>query len=204
MRIIGIIPSKSHSFRLPNKNILILGELELYKHSVEYAKNEGITPLVSTDDENIIKWCIENNIDYCRENVDDSNLCNCINQVLDLYDCDYFAVLQPTSPLREKGLLKSFVEKGTETSIYTANKIKIIGHINNEFKIAYRDQDTATKFLYQFDGNIIYVNAKWYKKNRALFCDKSEYHIQTLPYTLQIDTKEEFDIVNIIYNSIKN
>ena len=198
--IIAIIPAKATSSRLPGKNRFLLNGIEVYQHAVRYAIQEGVTPIVSTDSEEIISQCKQLNILYYRETVDDSNLCNCINQVLSKYDCEYFAVLQPTSPIRQEGLLRNFIKCKPKTSIYTANKIKIIGHIGNEFQIAYRDQDNSTKFLYQFDGNIVYVNTDWYKESKSLFCNDSQYCIEKLPYTLQIDEQCDYEVINAFYN----
>ena len=77
---------------------------------------------------------------------------------------------------------------------YTAEKIKIIGHIGNEFITSYRDQDTSTKFLYHHDGNMVLVNHKWYKQSHKLFDDTSKYILNDKPYSLQIDYKEDFDL----------
>jgi len=195
MKIIGIIPCKKHSERLPHKNTLILGDKMLFEWSIEYAISEGIIPVVSTDDEFVINWCIENHIDYYKETVNESNMCNCIDQVLSQYDCDYFCLLQPTSPLRKSGMLQEMILQNYSSSIYTAEKIKIIGHIGNEFITAYRDQDTSTKFLYHHDGNMILVNYKWYKQSHKLFDDTSQYILNDKPYSLQIDYKEDFEII---------
>lgn len=199
--VIGIIPAKKTSHRLPFKNRLLLGGKEMYQLSVDYAFGEGIKPIVSTDDEEIIKWCQNNNIDFICEMVDDSDMCNCVNQVLVKYPCDYFVLLMPTSPIREKNLVKRLLcEEDIKTSIYTAEKIKIIGHIGDTFMFAYRDQDKNTKFLYHFDGNIIIVNASWYGTSKKLFCDESKVVVQHLPYTLQVDDEYDFEIISKIKN----
>jgi len=195
--VIAIIPAKATSERVPGKNRrLLLGE-ELYQYSVTYATAEGAKPVVSTDDENIVAWCEKMDVACVREVVDDSNMVNCIDQVLAQVDCRYFALLQPTSPLRRLGLLRTMMEVMKSRycpSIYTARKLKIIGHIGSEFQFATRDQDPQTRFLYQFDGNLLVVDADWYASSHRLFDDSSQSIEQEVPFSLQIDTETDFKV----------
>jgi CMP-N-acetylneuraminic acid synthetase len=196
MKIISIIPCKEHSERLPNKNILPINGKELFIHSIEFSLKNQITPIVSTDSSHIIEYCQNNGISYYKETVDDSNMCNCIDQVLSQYECDYFVLLQPTSPMRQDNIINQMGLPST--SIYTCDKVKIIGHIGYKFQTAYRDQDTSTKFLYRFDGNAVIVNTAWYKKNNCLFNDESKYFVENVPYSIQIDTQEEYKLLKSI------
>lgn len=193
--MIAIIPCKEHSERLPNKNILQFGDKMLFEHSIDFAIKNNITPVVSTDSEFIINYCKQHSIKYIRESVEDSDMCNCIDQVLAQVDCDYFVLLQPTSPIRQSNILNKLGLP--KTSIYTADRIKIIGHIGDKFQKAYRDQDT-TNFLYHFDGNLVIVNVKWYKKNHCLFNDDSSYYVEDVPYSLQIDNEEQFKVMQYV------
>lgn len=198
MEVIGIIPAKKHSQRLPHKNTMTLGGKMLFEWSVEYALQEGVRPIISTDDDEVMRWCGHFGVDFVREDVDDSDMCNCINQVLRQYTCDRFVLLQPTSPLRQSGLLKNILKMDFETSVYTCNKVKIIGHIGDKFNLSYRDQDSSTKFLYHFDGNMVVVNTSWYEKSSVLFDDSSLHIEQPMPYVLQVDTKEDFETIEKI------
>ena len=84
-KCLAIIPAKEHSERLPNKNILKINGKELWIHSVEYAINENVDYIVSTDSEHIINQCKTMNIPYFKEIVNDSNMINCIKQVVEKY-----------------------------------------------------------------------------------------------------------------------
>lgn len=164
-------------------------------HSVDYAISEKVNFIVSTDSQHIINKCIENNFSYYREKVDDSNMINCINQILNKYpNYRYIVLLMPTSPLRKKGMLQDMLNKTIKTSYYTAEHIKLIGHINDKFYISYREQD-AKLFFEHFDGNILIVNAEFIRKENKLFNDKSIFIINHIPYTLQIDTQEQYDLI---------
>ena len=200
MKVIGIIPAKGHSERLPGKNRRMLGGRELYQWSVAYAQAEGIVPVVSTDDEEIAAWCEAQGVAFVREQVDDSDMRNCIDQVLAQFRCNYFALLQPSSPLRKPGLLRQMLDYRPTMSIYTAQKVKLIGHIGDKFQFATRDQDPSTRFLHQFDGNLLVVNAVWYGIVRRLFDDGSGFTVQQAPHCLQIDTPEDYAVFTLIWN----
>lgn len=190
--MIVIIPAKKESSRLPEKNSMLLNGIPLYQHSVEYALSEGTSPIVSTDDEKKIDWCIANSVLYVREIVDDTKLENCIDQVLKEYPTDRFAILQPTSPIRKEGLLQQMIYDDYPSS-FTAKKIKVIGLLDDEFVVAHRYQD-ATRFLYHFDGNMCYCRTDFYESVGYFFDNSSIVYEQDMPYTLQIDTCIDFGI----------
>lgn len=191
---LAIIPAKAHSERCPGKNTRLLGGIPLFLHSVQYAAQEGFTPVVSTDSEEIISLCREQNILYFREIVYDRKMAFCIRQVLNAYSCRYFAVLQPTSPLRQPGLLRTMLhdaETHGEWSGYTSQKIKLIGHLDGAFQHAFRTQDTS-RFLHFFDGNIFLTSQPGFLSSDSFFGDDSRIHNNPFPCNLQIDTEEEF------------
>lgn len=198
MKVIGIIPAKAHSERVPGKNFRMFAGVSLFQWSVFYAEAEKVMPVISTDNEAVIDICQCSELACVREVVDESNMVNCIEQVLRVYDCDYFAVLQPTSPMRRAGLLRQMIRQCHEQqvpSIYTAEKVKIIGHIGGEFQMATRDQDPSTRFLYHFDGNILVVNTEWFRRHRRLFDNASAWVVEGVPYSLQIDTEDDFIVM---------
>lgn len=194
MKTIAIIPAKGQSLRCPDKNIRQFAGRPLFLHSVQYARNEGIEPIVSTDSEAIMALCREHGVRVVRETVDDSTMANCVRQVLKQVPCDYFAILLPTSPLRHPGLLRDMLQvcwSGEAESAYTAHSIKPIGHWKGHFLRAYRDQDTKQKFLF-FDGNINVCSRMLFERTGELFHDSTVPFPHEFPANLQIDTEEEF------------
>lgn len=191
---LAIIPAKKHSERCPDKNRRLLNGRPLFLHSVSYALQEGFVPVVSTDSEEVIERCRREGIQYFRETVDDRQMENCIRQVLTRFSCEMFALLQPTSPFRRRGLLRQMaedMEKGNLQSAYTARKIKVIGHLEGHFHLAHREQD-AKKFFYFFDGNINVVTRKQFLESGTMFDDDSRPYLNDFPCCLQIDTEEEW------------
>lgn len=194
MKTIAIIPAKGFSSRCPGKNLRSFCGVPLFLHSVQYARNEGIEPIVSTDSEAIIALCREHGVRVVREKVDDSSMANCVRQVLKQVPCDVFAVLLPTSPLRQPGLLRRMIaacaEEGCE-SAFSAQNIKPIGQLDGKFRLAYRDQDTPSRF-YFFDGNISVTKRSFFERTGELFDQDSRPFTHEFPCSLQIDTEEEF------------
>lgn len=193
-KTIAIIPAKKDSLRLPNKNMRLFCRLPLFLHSVNYAKQEGIRPVVSTDSDEIIKICEENKIEFVREQVDDSTLSNCIRQVLSKKECDYFVILQPTSPLRQSGMIKSMLkqcQRNGNQSVVSTQDIKLVGFIDGEFHQTYRNQDSPHRF-YFFDGAIAVSSRRAFERQDSLFTKKISGYPNPFPCNLQIDTEAEF------------
>lgn len=179
----------------------------LFLSSVRYAIDEGIDPIVSTDSSKIIDICKSMEIKYFKEKVDDSNMFNCIKQVIESLDKkpSMFALLQPTSPMRQKSLLRKMISEvpvdGSFHSCFTVQNLKCIGFLDGKFQVAYRDQDTSRRFFH-FDGNILLCNTKWVMKNKKLFDDDSTIYENPFPYYLQIDTESEYNVMNMISKNL--
>lgn len=194
MQVIAIIPAKGNSERCPGKNTRSFLGCPLFLYSVFYAQAEGIFPVVSTDSEDVIKLCKDYGITVVKEQVDDATMCNCVRQVLDQVHCDYFAILQPTSPLRKQGLLRKMISdllSGSCESAFTASDIKIIGQLDGHFRRAYRDQDAKDRFMF-FDGNISVASRAFFERTGELFDDDSRSFTNVFPCTSQINTEDDF------------
>ncbi len=101
MKILGIIPCRAGSKRLPGKNLLRLGGKTLWAHAVEQAIDAGLQPVVSTDIQEIFEneplayWRRE---DLCQ---DDTPIEAVVLDVLERHPgYDGFVLLNPTHPFR--------------------------------------------------------------------------------------------------------
>ncbi len=189
----AVVPAKGVSERCPGKNLRLLAGEPLFLHSVLYARQEGFTPVVSTDSDEVMALCRKRNIAFVQETVDDSRMENCLQQVLRRYACNVLAVLQPTSPLRERGMLKRMGDAVAREGqpVYTSWKIKLIGHLDGAFQHACREQD-AKRFFHFFDGSVVVVRESAFRRTGRLFNDEARPWPNVFPCTLQIDTEEEF------------
>ncbi len=194
---LAIIPAKASSERCAGKNMRLFAGIPLFMHSVYYARQEGFLPVVSTDSAEIMEMCRKAGVACMSEVVDDRRMENCIDQVLARVGCDLFALLQPTSPFRWPGLLQRMAEgAGLDAgSLYTAQRIKLIGHLDGHFQAAYREQD-ARRFLDFFDGNILVMSRSRFLGTGVLLDDDSRPCFHEFPCHLQIDTEEQFSLLD--------
>lgn len=184
---IAIVPAKGESMRVPGKNMERLYGHPMFLYSVWYAMNEGFDPVVSSDSEEILECARYFGARTFTENVDDSDIANCVRQVLEDGDngsCELFALLQPTSPLRQPGLLREMAYTvsaggGSASCAFTATGVKLLGSmvhvyregvepVPNKFYMAYRDQDADRKFM-AFNGNILVCRKSAFDKSGNLF-----------------------------------
>ncbi|AHF07800.1 cytidylyltransferase domain-containing protein [Desulfitobacterium metallireducens] len=112
-RIIAIIPARSGSKGLPNKNIRNLNGKPLIAFSIDGAKETGIFDeiFLSTDSQKYANIAIEYgaNVPFLRSEklaTDTASTWDCVVEALEQYhaigkDYDIFVILQPTSPLRK-------------------------------------------------------------------------------------------------------
>lgn len=187
---LAIIPAKNHSSEVPYKNFRALWGEPLFLHSVRYAVKEGVPCVVSTDSKIIKGLCRRNNIPYLHEEVDDSNILNCVTQVLKKKKADKWILLQPTSPIRPPHLLKKLLSKNNE-NIMTVQKIYLHGKLGGRFIHKTRRQESS-EILYQFNGSILIGSYDMVMKEQTLFKNPLMVEQKGL-YNYQIDYPEDFE-----------
>jgi N-acylneuraminate cytidylyltransferase len=116
-KTIAIIPARGGSKRLPNKNILMLGQIPLLAHSINYAKanNQIIDEVyVSTNDETIKRIALQ----FGAKVIDrpdsisgdfEPTITTLQHALSSISDVDNIVLLQPTNPLRPEFNLKRIV-----------------------------------------------------------------------------------------------
>ena len=106
MNVLGLIPARKNSRRLPGKNIRRLAGKPLIVWTIEAAKQSKlITHLVcSTDDERVMEVCRDHHVDIlvrpAHLATDEARSEDVVLHALEFCPCDYVCLLQPTSPLR--------------------------------------------------------------------------------------------------------
>lgn len=122
IKAIAIIPAKSHSNRLPNKNITKINGKTLIEHSIDYAKaSKYIEDIyISSDADHIKDIAIQNNVKYIdrpKNLLGEAEVSDIYVDFVNKIDCSnyHFLVgLQPDHPDR-KNMLNELLE-------YTVNK----------------------------------------------------------------------------------
>ncbi|APG64700.1 acylneuraminate cytidylyltransferase [Tenacibaculum todarodis] len=216
-----IIPARGGSKRLPNKNIMLLEGVSLVAHSINFAKeNSGLNLdiIVSTDHPEIKKIALEHNVtvvDRPKEISGDLTpsvavMKHSIEVLGKKYD--NVILLQPTNPLRPKNLLQDAFKiftAGNFGSLMTVskNKHKLGKIINNKFvpstyKPGQRSQDLEPLF---FENGLLYITKVEHILNDKIITEDAFPMEINHPFaSIDIDTQEDFDFAEYLYNKHKN
>lgn len=123
---------------------------------------------------------------------------NAIVKVIEDLGVKKFAQLQPTSPLRKKSMLKQMLDMIPEkcASCYTAERVKLLGHLNGKFTKNVFDTGGSTAFQH-CDGNIFCCTSDYFLSHDNYFIGEDSVAVPNeQPYSLQIDTEQDFDMLD--------
>ena len=126
--IIGIIPAKGHSSRLPHKNMSLINGRPMIEYTINYAKqSKYLSKLyVSTEDETIAAYCRNIGVDVIKRDI---SLCG-ETPIIDVYrdafrqlshtKIDVIVGLQPDHPDRTLNIddvIQKFQDEGVDQLI---------------------------------------------------------------------------------------
>ena len=164
MNIISIIPARSGSKGVVDKNIKLLNGKPLIAYSIEYSLSEGITPYVSTDSEEYAKIAREYGaiVPFLRPvdiSGDDSTDLEFFQHFLNetKLSPDYIIHLRPTTPLRIKGRLKEacrLISTSNWTAIRSIHKCSESAYK----KVEYDDKEKYLKSIFYNNFNLDEIN----------------------------------------------
>ncbi len=221
MKNIVVIPARGASKRLPNKNILALGGIPLLVHSIQYAQaNSAIIEAiyVSTDDAAIKEIALQ----YGAQVIDRPSsisgdlepTISCLQHALSVLEdtVDTVILLQPTNPLRPEHLLKDCFKKFQNTncdSLFTVSpNLHKLGKIVGEkfqpfnYEIGQRSQDLEPLY---FENGLLYISkSSSIKQGKIITEDAFPYVVNHLFAKVDIDTQEDFDFAQLLYQFSKN
>ena len=209
-KTIAIIPARGGSKRLPNKNILLLGNHPLLVHSILFAQanSEIIDEIyVSTDDAEIKQIALQFGAKVIdRPEAISGDLeptITALEHVLQSIneEVENVVLLQPTNPLRPKNLLKECFEKFQETqsdSLFTVSRNHHkLGKITNDrfvpfnYEIAQRSQDLDPLY---FENGLLYITkSKTILDNKIITANAFPYVVNHIFANVDIDMQEDFE-----------
>ncbi len=220
-KIIAIIPARSGSKGLKDKNIKELNGKPMMAYSIECAIETNIFDdiIVSTDSEvyaNIAKL-YGASVPFLRSAATSSDsaaslsvLEEVLQNVKDFYDI--VVMLQPTSPLRQPfhiiEAVDLYLEKNADSVISVAkfphsiawvNSIDESLSLNNFVRPEYlnkRRQDLPE--MYMLNGAVYVFNANKINKDFNMFGEKSYAYIMENKYSVDVDSIEDFKIVEAL------
>lgn len=117
-KILGIIPARSGSRGVSNKNKKICAGKPLIQYTIDSAKSSDFLNkiVVTTDDNDIIEISKKNSVDVIKRPrrlaTDKSLIIDTLNHVLSSYpETEIVVLLQPTSPIRHLHLIDMCIDK---------------------------------------------------------------------------------------------
>lgn len=226
MKSLAIIPARSGSKGIKDKNIKDLCGKPLMAYTIEAALESGEFEevMVSTDSEKYAEIAREYGaqVPFLRSDVTSSDTASSwdmVQEVLDRYgdmgkEFDSFCLLQPTSPLRNAEDIKKAYEMYKKTadlavvSVCEAEHSPLwCGHLpeNGEF-IGFIDKDNmkqrqAGGKFYRLNGAIYIINIKRFANERFFYQKGGFAYIMPQNRSVDIDTDIDFLIAETL---IKN
>lgn len=228
MRNLAIIPARSGSKGLPDKNIKQLCGKPLMAYTIEAAIMSSCFDevMVSTDS---VKYAdiakqYGASVPFMRSSKTSSDTASSwdmVEEVLDSYrkigkEFDSFCLLQPTSPLRTAEDISSaynlYIEKASfaVVSVCEAEHSPLwCGHLpeSREFVNFVHIEDikqrqSGSKF-YRLNGAIYIVNVDRFKNDKFLYQNGSYAYVMDQEKSVDIDSEIDFMYASLIVNSKK-
>lgn len=222
-RNIALIPARSKSKRLKDKNIKKIHGIPLIGHAVNQAKDTGLFDeiIVSTDSFNYAQIAERYGAktlelrpnELSRDDTSSWDVARNVIQNLRRHnkEFDYLVLLQPTSPLRKSHQITEALD------IAHKNELDYLASVNKtEIKPYHINNLSKDKSLFEFihKPNKFIDNGSYYKLNGAIYIVKvdclindhfinskrSQAYIMPEIDSIDIDTKLDFEIAKFIYN----
>lgn len=219
-KTIAIIPARGGSKRIPEKNIQLFGGIPLLVHSINYAKQQDFIDAiyVSTNDEEINKIALQFGarvIDRPEHLSGDLEpTVSALKHVLESIDelVENVILLQPTNPLRPQNLLREafdIYQKGNYDSLFTVSRNyqkfgKIVANkfIPFNYTIGQRSQDLEPIY---FENGLLYImKAKAIAENKIITDNAFPLEVNHIFANIDIDTQEDLDYAEYLYNNNNN
>ncbi len=215
MKNLIIIPARSGSKGIKNKNLMRINGISLLELSILHAKyisNEDDIICVSSDSKEYLKIASDLNVETRlrpQELVTDEAFTepvmeDVINQY-ELDDNDNIILLQPTSPFRSKQLLnelKNVINDGEESvlTVYESYQFEW-GKLNEKYyypkyKRRPRRQDMEPRYIE--NGSIYLVKLKIFNSLKNRVDNKSKLIISSHLESIDIDSLEDLKIAELL------
>ncbi len=224
MKNIAIIPARSGSKGLKDKNIMRLNGKPLLAYSIEAALKSKCfdTVMVSTDSKKYAKIAEEHGaeVPFLRSeetSKDSASPWEVVREVLENYralgkEYDTFTLLQPTSPLRTaKDIRNAYAEMKEknanavvsmcelECSMHLVNtlpkSLSMKGFISDE---QYNKRRQEIRPYYRFNGAIYISKVKMFMKHMNIYNDRCYAYIMDRSRSYDIDDKNDMKIVEAL------
>lgn len=223
MKNLAIIPARSGSKGLIDKNIKELMGKPLIAYTIEAAKESECfcNIIVSTDSEEYAEIAKQYGaeVPFLRDThtaTDEASSWDVVREVLQMYkernqEFDAFALLQPTSPLRTKEdiitgferleqlnaeAIVSVCEAEHSMNLYNTlpEDLSLVGFLKNS---AYARRQDFEK-VYRLNGALYISKTKHFYEKASIYDSKCYAMIMSRINSIDIDTQEDFEIAECL------
>lgn len=202
-----LIPARAGSQRLPDKNMRSLEGKPLIGYSIDYALENGFNDIVvTTNDSEVAAYTKTKSVNVIHRPDElagnQEPVITAIQHALEILEKEYDAVilLQPTNPLRPKGLLKEAIaifewEDCDSLMSVSRNEHKLGTISNNRFtpynyKMGQRSQDLEPLY---YENGLLYIFKTELVQEGRLLGDNNYPFIVEHPFAeIDIDTEADF------------
>ncbi|RKL69100.1 acylneuraminate cytidylyltransferase [Salipaludibacillus neizhouensis] len=225
--ILGIIPARGGSKRLPNKNVSSLNGKPLIEYSILTANNSTHINRVVVSTENKEIAHISRNagadIPFLRPSElaeDNSNVIDTCLHLLkelkqsELYVPDIIILLQPTSPLRSSDHIDEAIELLLKEKADTVLSVSPLEYaLNTLMKVntsgcmtpyLANNSFNKTDQIYRLNGAIYVVRVQTIIENKSFSSSHSIPYIMPLDKSVDIDTAFDFQLVSFLMKKEQN
>jgi len=200
IRFLGVIPARGGSKGIPRKNIKEIAGKPLIAWTIEAAKASKKLDrfVVSTEDSEIASISKKYGAEVIDRPIelatDEATTLSVLQHVLSKIDADAVVILQPTSPVRDRGIIDKCIERFKDAkadSLATGFICKFM-----EYGTYTQRRQDLKGFFYD-DGNIYVIKSELIK-NGILVGKKAERVETTREQNIEIDDDFDFWILEKI------
>ena len=229
MRNIAIIPARSGSKGLPDKNIKLLQGKPLLAYTIEAAIKSGCFTevMVSTDSEKYAEIAREYGakVPFLRSEVmssDTASSWDMVEEVLDNYkrlnqEFDSFCLLQPTSPLRTSDDISRAYELFVNKNSFAVVSVcegdhapSLYGKLAENSNLSGFSQCNAGKRrqdegkYYRINGAVYIASLPEFRSDRRLYREDSYGYVMPKERSVDIDTEFDFRFADFLLEKDEN
>jgi CMP-N,N'-diacetyllegionaminic acid synthase len=193
VRVLGIIPARGGSKRIPRKNLRLLNGLPLIRYTIRAAKEASLLTdwVVSTEDMEIADLALSYGayvVKRPEELAQDDSTSGAVARhalgwmEVDREPYDIVVLLHPTSPIRDPKHIDQAIRLLSESDAPALASV------------------SCRKRTYTHNASIYAMRSDWLTETELHYCDLSIPFLMDARHSVDIDTEEDFKIAELFLN----
>jgi CMP-N,N'-diacetyllegionaminic acid synthase len=189
VRVLGVIPARAGSKRVPNKNLRIVAGRPLIAWTIEAAaKAESLTTfVVSTECQNIADvalscgaYVVKRDEELATDKATSGAVCKSALEWMGPENFDFVALLHPTSPVRNPKHIDQAVRMLADS---TAPALASVSH---------------RKRTYTHNASLYVMRSDWLMETVEHYCDESIPFLMDEEHSIDIDTELGLKVAGMV------